>query len=64
MKNNRRDFIKLAGMAGLGFNGVNVLQAKAETTGLDNSILPEEVIKPFNRSPRMIQLDLLGAEGL
>jgi hypothetical protein len=34
MMNNRRNFIKLAGMAGLGFTGVNVLPAQAEITGI------------------------------
>jgi len=55
MKNNRRNFIKLAGMAGLGFTGVNVLPAQAEITGIESNILPEEVLRPFNRSPRMMQ---------
>jgi dienelactone hydrolase len=55
MKNNRRDFIKLAGMAGLGFTGVNVLPANAEITGTESNILPEEVLRPFNRFPRMMQ---------
>ena len=55
MKNNRRDFIKLAGIAGLGFTGVNVLPVQAEITGAESNILPEEVLRPFNRSPRMMQ---------
>jgi dienelactone hydrolase len=55
MMNNRRNFIKLAGMAGLGFTGVNVLPAQSEITGTESNSLPEEVLKPFNRSPRMMQ---------
>jgi len=55
MKNNRRDFIKLAGMAGLGFTGVSILPANAEITGTESNSLPEEVLKPFNRFPRMMQ---------
>jgi len=55
MKNNRRDFIRLAGMAGLGFTGVNILPVNAETAGLEINTLPDEVIQPFNRFPRMMQ---------
>ncbi|SDM69389.1 Dienelactone hydrolase [Daejeonella rubra] len=55
MKNNRRDFIRLAGMAGLGFTGVNILPANAEIAGSEINTLPDEVIQPFNRFPRMMQ---------
>ena len=55
MKNNRRDFIRVAGMAGLGLTGVNILQANADIGGGEGVTLAEESIKTFNRFPRMIQ---------
>jgi dienelactone hydrolase len=55
MKNNRRDFIRIAGIAGLSVTGVNILPANAEITILGNNMVPDEVLKPFNRFPRMMQ---------
>jgi len=55
MKNNRRDFIRVAGIAGLGLTGVNILPANADIVGADGVKLAEESIKSFNRFPRMMQ---------
>lgn len=55
MKNNRRDFIRITGIAGLGLTGVNILPANADISGADGVKLAEESIKPFNRFPRMMQ---------
>ncbi len=57
MKNNRRDFIKLAGMAGIGLTGASIIPAYAEQA--DNQSLSAVVdstsISPLNRFPRMVQ---------
>lgn len=57
MKNNRRDFIKLAGLAGIGFTGSGILPAMAEPLKPDG--IPEIndllVMQPLNRFPRMMQ---------
>lgn len=62
MKNNRRDFIKLAGMAGIGLTGVNIIPAYAEQGDVKSLGAVEESssLSPLNRFPRMVQEYFLG----
>lgn len=57
MKNNRRDFIKLASMAGIGLTGSGIIAAYAEQTELKGKLSPDNTssLVPFNRFPRMVQ---------
>jgi len=62
MKNNRRDFIKLAGMAGIGLTGASMIPAYAKQVELQNVIAAGNVssLSPLNRFPRMVQEYFVG----
>ncbi|MBC7759947.1 MAG: acetylxylan esterase, partial [Phormidesmis sp. FL-bin-119] len=62
MKNNRRDFIKLAGMAGIGLTGANIIPAYAEQVDIQSLRAVEQTssLSPLNRFPRMVQEYFLG----
>ncbi|WP_411274040.1 alpha/beta hydrolase family protein [Daejeonella sp.] len=62
MKNNRRDFIKLAGMAGVGFTGASIIPAYAEQLDIQSFSAGQKssLISPLNRFPRMVQEYFLG----
>lgn len=58
MKNNRRNFLKLTGLAGIGFAGAGILPPD-DTKVLTQSVLASEPVDisplvPFNRFPRMV----------
>lgn len=56
MKNNRRDFLKIAGMAGIGFTGVGIVPALG--ADLNKEVETRNVaseLQAFNRFPRMMQ---------
>ena len=59
MKNNRRDFLKLTGLAGTGFTGAGIIPAYNAGVGSQNSLAAEQgdmaKIVPLNRFPRMVQ---------
>jgi dienelactone hydrolase len=58
MKNNRRDFLKLAGLTGLGFKGINLIPAYADKSELQSaSAFKPQTTSPLiqlNRFPRMV----------
>ena len=61
-KNNRRDFIKLAGMAGIGLTGANIIPVCAEQPDkqIPGSNIESASLSPLNRFPRMVQEYFLG----
>lgn len=64
MKNNRRNFLKLAGLAGIGFSGAGILPTYANKIGSQPTFsLGIDDISPFvplNRLPRMVQEYFVG----
>ncbi len=62
MKNNRRDFIKLAGMAGIGLTGASIMPSHAEQTDVKSLAADDKLssLTPLNRFPRMVQEYFLG----
>jgi len=54
MKNNRRDFLKLAGIAGIGYTGAGIVPAFAIETEQQAKSAPSEPVV-LNRFPRMMQ---------
>src|SRR5687767_11863056 len=66
MKNDRRDFLKRAGMTGLGLAGAGVMPAYAGTTpALLPNTAPDDkaALVPLNRFPRMVQEYFVGQVG-
>jgi len=62
MKDNRRDFIKLAGLAGISLAGRTVIPGNAGQPKLPVNASPEDVpaLAPLNRFPRMVQEYFVG----
>lgn len=63
MKKNRRDFLKMAGIAGMGLSGVSVLPAIAQDIESTGKIAQTVELQSYNRFPRMMQdyfLDRVG----
>ena len=60
MKNNRRDFIKLAGMAGLGLTGAGIIPAYAVEKESIEAAQNVPALSSLNRFPRMVQEYFLG----
>lgn len=62
MKNNRRDFIKLAGIAGIGLTGAGIIPAYAKQVEVQGVTAADNVssLTPLNRFPRMVQEYFLG----
>lgn len=54
MKNNRRDFLKLAGIAGVGYTGIGMVPAFAVEEEQKTVSAPSEPVA-LNRFPRMMQ---------
>lgn len=56
MKNNRRDFLKLAGMAGIGLTGANIIPVYGEQVDIQPAgSIESSSLSPLNRFPRMVQ---------
>ena len=55
MKNNRRDFLKKAGIAGIGLSGVGNLPALAAEVQSVGEAAPAADLQTYNRFPRMMQ---------
>ncbi len=55
MKNNRRDFLKITGITGLGLTGLGIMPAIAtENHSLGETVQSAE-LQAYNRFPRMMQ---------
>jgi len=55
MKNNRRDFLKMAGIAGIGLTGAGIGPALAEKAQPLKELAQAAELQAYNRFPRMIQ---------
>ncbi len=55
MKNNRRDFLKMAGIAGIGLTGAGIVPALAEEAQPLKELAQAAELQAYNRFPRMIQ---------
>ena len=56
MKNNRRDFLRIAGMAGIGFTGAGIVPALgANLKNEQETTIVADELQAFNRFPRMMQ---------
>jgi dienelactone hydrolase len=63
MKENRRDFLKLAGLGGIGFAGRGILpRSTSAPIPHDITLPPDDVsaLQPLNRFPRMVQEYFVG----
>lgn len=56
MKNNRRNFLRIAGIAGIGFTGAGIVPALGADLKKDQSkVVAVDELQAFNRFPRMMQ---------
>ena len=63
MKNNRRDFLKITGITGLGLTGLGIIPAIATENHSLGEIVQSAELQAYNRFPRMMQdyfLDRVG----
>jgi len=63
MKNNRRDFLKIAGIAGIGLTGAGIVPALAEEAQPLKELAQAAELQSYNHFPRMMQdyfLDRVG----